>query len=51
MLGMDGLPQGIAFFSTVDVDKCLKKEVEERPQPIGRVRGAGKKEEGSEKCL
>ncbi|KAF8328759.1 hypothetical protein F5887DRAFT_1186091 [Amanita rubescens] len=28
MLGMDDLPQGVAFFSAVDVDKCLRKEVD-----------------------
>ncbi|KIJ34304.1 hypothetical protein M422DRAFT_213228 [Sphaerobolus stellatus SS14] len=27
-LGMDDLPQGIAFFSAVDVDKVLRKEVD-----------------------
>ncbi len=28
MLGMDDLPQGVAFFSAVDVDRCLRKEVD-----------------------
>src|SRR6266576_5872864 len=28
MLGMDDLPQGIAFFSAVDVDRYLRKEVD-----------------------
>ena len=28
MLGMDDLPQGVAFFSAVDVDTCLRKEVD-----------------------
>jgi len=27
-LGMDDLPQGVAFFSAVDVDKVLRKEVD-----------------------
>ena len=27
-LGMDDLPQGVAFFSSVDVDKVLRKEVD-----------------------
>lgn len=27
-LGMDDLPQGVAFFSAVDVDHCLRKEVD-----------------------
>ncbi|TFK46570.1 hypothetical protein OE88DRAFT_1638280 [Heliocybe sulcata] len=27
-LGMDDLPQGVAFFSSVDVDKILRKEVD-----------------------
>ncbi|TFL05697.1 gamma DNA-directed DNA polymerase [Pterulicium gracile] len=27
-LGMDNLPQGVAFFSAVDVDKVLRKEVD-----------------------
>ncbi|KAG2067134.1 hypothetical protein BDR04DRAFT_1159428 [Suillus decipiens] len=27
-LGMDDLPQGVAFFSTVDIDKVLRKEVD-----------------------
>ncbi|KAG2471094.1 DPOG1 polymerase, partial [Polypterus senegalus] len=26
-LGMNDLPQSVAFFSTVDIDKCLRKEV------------------------
>ncbi|KAF8631471.1 hypothetical protein AX15_002384 [Amanita polypyramis BW_CC] len=28
MLGMDNLPQGVAFFSAVDIDRCLRKEVD-----------------------
>ncbi|KAK2462616.1 hypothetical protein APHAL10511_005349 [Amanita phalloides] len=27
-LGMDDLPQSVAFFSAVDVDRCLRKEVD-----------------------
>ncbi|KAF8327638.1 hypothetical protein F5887DRAFT_1190097 [Amanita rubescens] len=40
MLGMDDLPQGVAFFSAVDVDKYLGKEVDmecvtpSQPAPI-----------------
>lgn len=26
-LGMNDLPQSVAFFSAVDIDKCLRKEV------------------------
>lgn len=26
-LGLDDLPQSVAFFSTVDIDCCLRKEV------------------------
>ncbi len=26
-LGMMDLPQSVAFFSAVDIDKCLRKEV------------------------
>ncbi|KAJ7281679.1 DNA polymerase family A-domain-containing protein [Mycena rebaudengoi] len=39
-LGMDDLPQGVAFFSAVDVDKVLRKEVDmpcvtpSQPDPI-----------------
>ena len=39
-LGMDDLPQGVAFFSAVDVDKVLRKEVDmpcvtpSHPDPI-----------------
>jgi DNA polymerase gamma 1 len=39
-LGMDDLPQGVAFFSAVDVDKVLRKEVDmpcvtpSQPEPI-----------------
>jgi DNA polymerase gamma 1 len=39
-LGMDDLPQGVAFFSAVDVDKILRKEVDmpcvtpSHPNPI-----------------
>ena len=39
-LGMDDLPQGVAFFSAVDVDKVLRKEVDmpcvtpSHPNPI-----------------
>ncbi|KAK0202015.1 gamma DNA-directed DNA polymerase [Desarmillaria ectypa] len=39
-LGMDNLPQGVAFFSGVDVDKVLRKEVDmpcitpSQPDPI-----------------
>ncbi|KAF9014911.1 gamma DNA-directed DNA polymerase [Cyathus striatus] len=39
-LGMDDLPQGVAFFSAVDVDKVLRKEVDmpcvtpSQPNPI-----------------
>ena len=28
MLGMDDLPPGVAFFPAMDVDKCLRKEVD-----------------------
>lgn len=39
-LGMDDLPQGVAFFSAVDIDKVLRKEVDmpcvtpSQPNPI-----------------
>lgn len=39
-LGMDDLPQGVAFFSAVDIDKVLRKEVDmpcvtpSNPEPI-----------------
>jgi DNA polymerase gamma 1 len=39
-LGMDDIPQGVAFFSAVDVDKVLRKEVDmpcitpSQPEPI-----------------
>lgn len=26
-LGLNDLPQSVAFFSTVDIDQCLRKEV------------------------
>lgn len=26
-LGMQDLPQSVAFFSSVDIDRCLRKEV------------------------
>lgn len=26
-LGLQDLPQSVAFFSTVDIDRCLRKEV------------------------
>ncbi|KAG6861646.1 hypothetical protein C0995_013648 [Termitomyces sp. Mi166 len=41
-LGMDDLPQGVAFFSAVDIDHVLRKEVDmpcvtpSQPVPIGR---------------